>query len=90
MFCDNNDCDHTTFAESFLFLRKKSKKTERFIEEIIHVSKSMSAFEAEDYLRKNVVKVGRSTICELLKRGPKIVKEGVQIVCIADFAFRKG
>lgn len=69
MFCDNDDCDHTTFAESFSFLRKKSKKTERLIEEILHVSRSMSSVEAENYLRKNVVRVGRSTICELLKKG---------------------
>lgn len=69
MFCDNPDCDHTTFAESFSFIEKKSKKTKRLIEEILHLSRSMSSVEAENYLRKNVVKVGRSTICELLKKG---------------------
>lgn len=69
MFCDNPDCDHTTFAESFSFIKEKSKKTERLLEEILHVSKSMSSVQAENYLRKNVVKIGKSTICELLKKG---------------------
>jgi len=69
MFCDNPNCNHTTFAESFSFIRGKSKKTERLKEEIIHVSKSMSSIEAQNYLQKNVVKVGKSTICELLKKG---------------------
>lgn len=69
MFCDNPDCDHTTFTESFSFIKKKSKKTERLIEEILHVSKSMSSVQAENYLRKNVVRIGKSSICELLKKG---------------------
>lgn len=69
MFCDNPDCEHTTFAESFSFIKGKSKKTERLIDEIIQVSKNMSSVEASNYLRKNVVRVGKSTICELLKKG---------------------
>lgn len=68
-FCDNPNCSHRTFAEPFTFIRPKSKKTNRLIEEIITLSKSMSSVSAEKYLRKNVVRVGKSTICELLKKG---------------------
>jgi len=71
MFCDNPNCSHRTFAESFTFIKPKSKKTNRLIDEIISLSKSMSSVAAEKYLRKNVVKVGKSTICELLKKGQK-------------------
>lgn len=69
LFCDNPGCAHRTFAEPFAFIKPKSKKTNRLIEEIISLSKSMSSVSAEKFLRKNVVKVGKSTICELLKKG---------------------
>ena len=72
LFCDNPDCTHRTFAEPFSFIKPKSKKTERLIEEIINLSKSVSSVSAQEFLRKNVVKVGKSTICELLKKGRKL------------------
>lgn len=72
MFCDNPACSHRTFAEPFAFIKPKSKKTDRLIEEIISLSKSMSSVSAQKYLRKNVVRVGKSTICELLKKGRKL------------------
>ena len=72
LFCDNPDCTHRTFAEPFGFIKPKSKKTDRLIEEIINLSKSVSSVSAQKFLRKNVVKVGKSTICELLKKGRKL------------------
>ncbi len=69
IFCDNPACSHRTFAEPFTFIKPKSKKTNRLIEDIINLSKSMSSVSAQNYLRKNVVRVGISTICELLKKG---------------------
>lgn len=69
MFCDNPNCNHKTFAESFPFIQGNSKKTERLKEVILQVAKTMSSIEAQNYLRKNIVKVGKSTICNLLKKG---------------------
>lgn len=69
MFCPNQECTHKTFAESFSFISPKSKKTNRLIEEIIQLSSKMSSVSAEKYLRDHVVRVGKSTICELLKKG---------------------
>ena len=69
MFCPNQECTHKTFAESFSFISPKSKKTNRLIEEIVQLSSKMSSVSAEKYLRAHVVRVGKSTICELLKKG---------------------
>ncbi len=69
MFCQNQECAYKTFAESFSFISPKSKKTNRLIEEIIQLSSKMSSVSAEKYLRNHVVRVGKSTICELLKKG---------------------
>lgn len=72
LFCDNPHCTHRTFAENFGFIKPKSKKTDRLIEEIINLSKSVSSVSAQKFLRKNVVKVGKSKIYELLKNGHKL------------------
>ena len=68
MFCKNPDCNHTTFAERFDFLSNKAKKTKRLEDEIAWLSLNCSSIAASDILRKNVVDVGKSTICSLLKK----------------------
>jgi len=40
MFCQNSDCDHTTFAETFDFIPHKGKKTKRLLDKIVDVSLS--------------------------------------------------
>lgn len=67
-FCKNVECDHTTFAETFDFIGKKAKKTKRLEKEIINLATNVSSVAASKFLRKNVVNVGKSTICELLKK----------------------
>lgn len=69
MFCDNPDCKQITFAETGSFIERKSKKTARLIQEILDVSKNKSLFEAEKNLRGKHIKVGKSTIHEILKKG---------------------
>lgn len=68
MFCHNKDCKHTTFAERFDFINYKSKKTKRLEEEIIRLSLHCSSITAAHYLSRHTVKVGKSTICNLLKK----------------------
>lgn len=67
-FCNNSDCKYTTFAENFDFLGFKAKKTKRLEEYIINISQNTSSLYAEKLLKKNVVKVGKSSICNLLKK----------------------
>ena len=68
MFCHNPDCEHTTFAEAFEFLLAKAKKTKRLEDEIINLSTNVSSLTASSILSTRVAKVGKSTICNLLKK----------------------
>lgn len=68
MFCMNTQCTHTTFAERFDFLHNKAKKTKRLEEEIVRLSLNCSSVAASEILKKNFVDVGKSTICNLLKK----------------------
>lgn len=66
IFCQNPDCKHTTFAERFNFLSNKAKKTTRLENEIVSLSLHCSSIAASEILKRNVVEVGKSTICNLL------------------------
>ncbi|MGL5244691.1 MAG: transposase family protein [Sarcina sp.] len=68
MFCKNDDCNHITFSEKFKFIHDKAKKTKRLEEKIIRLSLNMSSISASNYLKKNLVDIGKSTICTLLKK----------------------
>lgn len=67
-FCDNPDCGFTTFAERFDFLEQKGKKTKRLIEKIVDVSLNTSSTTASKTLGNGIADVGKSTICNLLKK----------------------
>lgn len=68
MFCPNPDCGHTTFAEKFDFLFPKGKKTKRLLDKIIDVSLNTSSITASNILKDGIVDVGKSSICNLLKK----------------------
>ena len=67
-FCDNPDCGFTTFAERFDFLAQNGKKTKRLIDKIVDVSLSTSSVAASQTLKNGIADVGKSTICNLLKK----------------------
>jgi len=90
MFCDNPDCSHTTFAERFDFISYKAKKTRRLEDEIVRMSINCSSVAASKALKENVVDIGKSTVCNLLKKETPVVdKKTVTAVCIDDFAIKK-
>jgi len=68
MLCYNNDCEHTTFAETYDFLPVKAKKSKRLEEAIINLSMNVSSLTASAILNTSIAKVGKSTICNLLKK----------------------
>lgn len=68
MFCINSECRHTTFAETFDFIRPKAKKSNRLLDKIIDVSLNTSSLSASDILKDGIADVGKSTICNLLKK----------------------
>ncbi|PEB52876.1 hypothetical protein CON65_14515 [Bacillus pseudomycoides] len=57
-----------TFAEQFLFLPYKAKKSTRLEQEIMKIAKNVSLLVAEKILNRGIAKVGKSTICNLLKK----------------------
>ena len=68
MFCNNSECEHRTFAETFDCLPFKSTRSQRLTDEIVRISLEVSSITASRLLNKSVVKVGKSTICNLLKK----------------------
>ena len=70
-FCKNPECSHTTFTERFNFCEPRATKTNRLQAEILRVSLTQSSVAASKYLRASVADVGKSTICNLLKKGRK-------------------
>jgi transposase len=68
MFCSNNRCGHKTFAETFACLPHKAKRSMRLTEEIVKISLEVSSVKASALLGQRVAKVGKSTICNLLKK----------------------
>ena len=68
MFCTNPKCPHTTFAERYEFLPHKAKKSARLEDEIVRLSLNCSSIAASKIMQKNVADVGKSTICNLLKK----------------------
>lgn len=67
-FCDNDDCRFTTFAERFDFLERNGKKTKRLIARIVDISLNTSSVAASRTLKDGIADVGKSTICNLLKK----------------------
>ena len=68
MFCVNKACKRTTFSERFDFLPSKGKRSKRLTSEIIRVSLTVSSVTASKMLKESVADVGKSTICNLLKK----------------------
>jgi transposase len=70
-FCRNSDCKHLTFAESFEFLAFKGKMTKRLEKSIVEQSLNVSSLTAAKQFSRNFANVGKSTICNLLKKNRK-------------------
>lgn len=68
LFCVNEHCNKRTFAETFAFISSKSKKTTRLEREIIRISQHVSSLSAAKIINARVATIGKSTICNLLKK----------------------
>lgn len=68
IFCDNEKCNATTFAEKFTFLNNKAKRTIRLEDEILRISSNCSSISASQLLSASTATIGKSTICSLLKK----------------------
>lgn len=68
MFCENPDCQATTFAERHPFVAKNGKKTDRLVTNILNTSLQLSSISASRLLKTESIKVCKSSICTLLKK----------------------
>lgn len=68
MFCENPDCQATTFAEQHPFVAKYGIKTDRLVMNILNTSLQLSSISASKLLKTVSVKVCKSSICTLLKK----------------------
>lgn len=68
MNCKNTKCQYTTFAERFDFLGNKARKSERLEEAINNISLNCSSVTASHILKKEAIDVGKSTICNMIKK----------------------
>jgi transposase len=75
-FCKNPGCSHKTFAEKFDFVKPKATKTDRLQNEITRISLKQSSVSAAEYLRGSVCDVGKSTICDMLKKTNRQLTKG--------------
>ena len=68
MFCKNPQCGHKTFSETFSFLDRNAKKTDRLKEQILNVALETSSVAAADTLKREAIQASKSTVCLLLKK----------------------
>lgn len=68
IFCENPDCQATTFAERHPFAAKNGKKTDRLVTNILNTSLQLSSINASRLLKTESVMVCKSSICKLLKK----------------------
>lgn len=73
MFCRNPQCGHKTFSETFPFIGKSAKKTDRLKDQIINIALETSSVAAADTLKRGAIQASKSTVCLLLKKIAPIV-----------------
>lgn len=73
MFCRNPQCGHKTFSETFPFIGKSAKKTDRLKDQIINIALETSSVAAADTLKRGAIQTSKSTVCLLLKKIAPIV-----------------
>lgn len=89
MFCDNKECSIKTFSETFKFIEYKAKKTNRLIEYIQNLALNISSNRVSVLLKKDVLNIGKSTVCNILKKISNFIDYKTPTnVCIDDFVFK--
>jgi len=68
MFCGNENCSKKRFAGTFKLVNPRGKMTKRLEEEIVKISMNMSSIQVSRLIRENIADIGKSSICNLLKK----------------------
>jgi len=64
-FCNNKECNHTTFSEIFSFIKPLEMKTNRLIDKILEIYENHSSRKAAILLQEFGVSASKATICNL-------------------------
>ncbi|PKM56672.1 MAG: hypothetical protein CVU98_10060 [Firmicutes bacterium HGW-Firmicutes-3] len=67
-FCSNPECTHKTFAEKHDFASRNGQMSLRLNNHIVNTSLKLSSIESSKLLESEAIKVGKSSICSLLKK----------------------
>lgn len=67
-FCNNDKCQHTTFAEPLDFVEKNAIRTKRLDNYINHIGLKTSSIEAEKQIKDTHVDISNNTILRIIKK----------------------
>ena len=67
-YCQNAECVHKTFAESYESLPRMARRSRQLTQAIVHTAINTSSITASKMLGEGTADVGKSTICRLLKK----------------------
>ena len=67
-YCQNAECGHKTFAESYECLPRMARRSQQLTQAIVHTATNTSSITASKMLGEGTADVGKSTICRLLKK----------------------
>ena len=66
-YCQNAECGHKTFAESYECLPRMARRSRQLTQVIVHTAINTSSITASKMLGERTADVGKSTICRLLR-----------------------
>lgn len=88
-FCNNDKCQHTTFAEPLDFVEKNAIRTKRLDNYINNIGLKTSSIEAEKQIKDTHVNVSNNTILRIIKKTKIEVNYEVENLGIDDFSSKK-
>ena len=67
-FCNNDKCNHKTFAEPLAFVEKNAIRTKRLDDYINNIGLKVSSKEAEKQIKDNYVNISNNTVLRVVKK----------------------
>ena len=67
-FCNNDKCNHRTFAGTLEFVEKNAIRTKRLDDYINNIGLKVSSKEAEKQIKDNLVNISNNTVLRVVKK----------------------
>ena len=89
-FCNNDKCNHATFAEPLNFVEENALRTKRLDEYISEVGLKNSSVETKKQITNSHVKISNNTILRIIKKKEEIIiSYEAENIGIDDFSSKK-